>query len=43
MHRLMDYWSGIGQGYPGKISRDYGIMSVHDADIPLIHEQYMDR
>jgi len=37
------YVSNIGQGYLGKTTRDYVIMRAHDADIPLIHRQYMDR
>ena len=37
------YVSNIGQGCLGQISRDYGIIGAHDANIPLIHEQYMDR
>lgn len=37
------YASNIGQRYLGKTTSDYVIMRAHDADIPLIHEQYLDR
>lgn len=37
------YVYNIGQGYLGKTARDYIIMRAHDADIPLIHGQYLDR